>query len=79
MFSSIFLIHWDNSNDERERPTGNDGETVYTMLSSQLKDFSFDTPFGRFKSPIGDGVTTNGQFIMGELKHEFGNDWRFVR
>lgn len=66
----------DNSNGERERPTGNDGEPIFTMLSSQLKDFSFDTPFGRFKSPIGDGVTTNGQFIMGELKHEFGNDWR---
>lgn len=66
----------DNSNDARERPTGNDGETIYTMLSSQLKDFSFDTPFGRFKSPIGDGVTTNGQFIMAELNHAFGNDWR---
>ncbi len=66
----------DNSNDARERPTGNDGEPIYTMLSSQLKDYSFDTPFGRFKSPIGDGVTTNGQFIMGELSHEFGNDWR---
>lgn len=66
----------DNSNDARERPIGNDGEVIYTMLSSQLKDFSFDTPFGRFKSPIGDGVTTNGQFIMAELNHEFGNDWR---
>ncbi|MEM9544609.1 MAG: TonB-dependent receptor [Bacteroidota bacterium] len=66
----------DNSNDARERPVGNDGEVIYTMLSSQLKDFSFDTPFGRFKSPIGDGVTTNGQFIMAELNHEFGNDWR---
>ena len=66
----------DNSNDAKERPTGNDGETIYTMLSSQLKDFSFDTPFGRFKSPIGDGVTTNGQFFMAELKHSFGNDWR---
>ncbi len=66
----------DNSNDARERPIGNDGETIYTMLSSQLKDFSFDTPFGRFKSPIGDGVTTNGQFVMAELNHQFGNDWR---
>ena len=66
----------DNTNDAKERPTGNDGETIYTMLSSQLKDFSFDTPFGRFKSPIGDGVTTNGQFLMAELKHSFGNNWR---
>lgn len=66
----------DNSNGERERPVGNDGEEIYTMLSSQLKDFSFDTPFGRFKSPIGDGVTTNGQFVMAELNHKFGSDWR---
>ena len=66
----------DNSNDERERPVGNDGELIYTMLSSQLKDFSFETPFGRFKSPIGDGVTTNGQFIMAEFNHQFGTDWR---
>ena len=66
----------DNSKDARERPIGNDGEEIYTMLSSQLKDFSFDTPFGRFKSPIGDGVTTNGQFIMAELNHQFGNNWR---
>lgn len=66
----------DNSNDARERPIGNDGEEIFTMLSSQLKDFSFDTPFGRFKSPIGDGVTTNGQFIMAELNHQFGSSWR---
>ena len=68
----------DNSNDARERPIGNDGEPIFTMLSSQLKDYSFDTAFGRFKSPIGDGVTTNGQFIMAELSHGFGNDWRIA-
>ncbi len=65
----------DNSNDARERPIGNDGETIYTMLSGQLKDYAFDTPNGRFKSPIGNGVTTDGSFIMAELKHAFGNDW----
>lgn len=66
----------DNSNDARERPIGNDGETVYTMLSGDLKDFSFDTAFGQFKSPIGNGVTTDGGFLMAELKHSFSNDWR---
>ncbi len=68
----------DNSSGEAVRPVGNDGEEIYTMLSSQLKDYSFDTPFGSFKSPIGDGVTTNGQFIMAELNHSFGNDWRLT-
>ena len=67
-----------NDNGQRERPTGNDGETIYTMLTSQAKDFSFDTPFGRFKSPIGNGVTTKGGYAMVELKHSFGNDWRLT-
>lgn len=65
-----------NDDGQRERPTGNDGETVYTLLTGQAKDFSFDTPFGRFKSPIGNGVTTDGGYLMIDLKHSFGNDWR---
>ncbi len=67
-----------NDNGQRERPTGNDGETIYTLLTGQAKDFSFDTPFGRFKSPIGNGVTTQGGYIMVDLKHSFGNDWRLA-
>lgn len=66
----------DNSGGEPERPTGNDGETIYTMLSGQLTDFSFDTPNGRFESPIRDGVTTDGGFLMLDLNHSFGSDWR---
>ncbi|MEM8486668.1 MAG: carboxypeptidase-like regulatory domain-containing protein [Bacteroidota bacterium] len=65
-----------NDNGQRERPTGNDGETVYTTLTGQAKDFSFDTPFGRFESPIGNGVMTQGGYLMVDLKHSFGNDWR---
>ncbi len=65
-----------NDSGNKERPKGNDGETVYTMLTGQAKDFSFDTPFGRFKSPIGNGVITEGGYLMADLKHSFGNDWR---
>ena len=66
----------DNSSGEAVRPIGNDGETIYTMLSGDLKDFAFDTPNGRFQSPIGNGVTTDGGYIMAELKHAFGDGWR---
>lgn len=66
----------DNSSGDRERPIGNDGKEIYTMLSGQLKDFAFDTPNGRFKSPIGDGVSTDGGYVMAELKHVFGDDWK---
>ncbi|MEL6194562.1 MAG: TonB-dependent receptor [Bacteroidota bacterium] len=65
----------DNQSGDRERPTGNDGEEVFTMLTSQAKDFSFDTPNGRFESPIGNGVTTKGSYIMLDLKHAFGDNW----
>ncbi|MEM9823110.1 MAG: carboxypeptidase-like regulatory domain-containing protein, partial [Bacteroidota bacterium] len=65
-----------NDQGQRERPMGNDGEIIYTLLTGQAKDFSYDTPFGRFQSPIGDGVTTRGGYMMVDLKHSFGNDWR---
>ena len=65
-----------NNDGNFERPTGNDGETVYTMLTGEAADFSFDTPFGRFKSPIEQGVITKGGYLMADLKHSFGNDWR---
>lgn len=65
-----------NANGERERPLGNDGETVFTTLTDQATDFSFDTPNGRFETPIGDGVTTKGGYIMMDLKHSFASDWK---
>ncbi|MEO0473117.1 MAG: TonB-dependent receptor [Bacteroidota bacterium] len=68
----------DNTGENRERPVGNDGETVFTTLTSQATDFSFDTPNGRFESPIGDGVTTNGGFVMMNLDHAFGDNWRLT-
>ncbi|MEM9983988.1 MAG: carboxypeptidase-like regulatory domain-containing protein, partial [Bacteroidota bacterium] len=65
-----------NQNEERARPTGNDGETVFTMLTSDAANFSFDTPNGRYASLIDEGVITKGQYVMVDLDHSFGNDWR---
>ncbi|MEM9259923.1 MAG: carboxypeptidase-like regulatory domain-containing protein, partial [Bacteroidota bacterium] len=63
-----------NDSGQRERPVGNDGETVFTTLTGQATDFSFDTPNGRFESPIEDGVSTRGGYVMADLKHSFDND-----
>ncbi|WP_273445568.1 TonB-dependent receptor [Neolewinella agarilytica] len=65
-----------NDSGQRERPIGNDGETVFTTLTDQATDFSFDTPNGRFNSPIENGVSTSGGYLMAELKHSFDNDVR---
>lgn len=64
-----------NNNGSFERPTGNDGQTIYTLLTGEATDFSFDTPNGRFESPIENGVITKGGYVMADLKHNFGNDW----
>jgi outer membrane receptor protein involved in Fe transport len=65
-----------NNDGNYERPKGNDGETIYTLLTGQATDFTFDTPFGRYESPIEQGVSTKGGYFMADLKHSFGNDWR---
>lgn len=65
-----------NNNGDFSRPTGNDGETIYTLLTGAATDFSFDTPNGVFETPIENGVITKGGYLMADLKHSFGNDWR---
>ena len=65
----------ENNDGEFKRPTGNDGEEIFTLLTGQATDFSFDTPNGTFESPIENGVITKGGYIMADLQHGFGNDW----
>lgn len=64
-----------NDNGTFKRPKGNDGKTIYTLLTGAATDFSFDTPNGRFESPIENGVITKGGYVMADLQHSFGNDW----
>ena len=59
----------------RERVNGNDGATVYTMNTVDAIGLSYDTPDGRFTTPIGDGVVTNGQSIAAVLDKDIGSDW----
>ncbi|MEO1437068.1 MAG: TonB-dependent receptor, partial [Bacteroidota bacterium] len=65
-----------NNNGDFERPIGNDGEEIFTMLTGAATDFAFDTPNGRFESPIENGVMTKGGYLMAELNHSFGDGWQ---
>jgi outer membrane receptor protein involved in Fe transport len=64
-----------NDNGTYTRPVGNDGETIYTMLTSQATDFSFNTPNGVYHSQINNGVMTKGGYIMANLHYNFDNNW----
>ncbi|MCI4670382.1 MAG: TonB-dependent receptor [Bacteroidia bacterium] len=65
-----------NQNGEKARPIGNDGEEIFTMLTSEATSFSFDTPNGVYESRIADGVITQGNYVMADLKHNFGDNWK---
>ncbi|AMC10054.1 TonB-dependent receptor [Lutibacter profundi] len=61
----------------RSRLAGNDGEDVYQLLPSQLANVSFNTPGGIYKSPIADGVSTQGGYLMADFNYRFDNNLKF--
>ncbi|NNE62168.1 MAG: TonB-dependent receptor [Woeseia sp.] len=59
----------------RERVSGNDGAEVFTMNTVEAIGLSYDTPDGRFTTPIGDGVVTKGQSLAVVLDKDLNDDW----
>lgn len=59
----------------RKRVRGNDGATVYTMNTVDAIGLSYDTPDGRFQTPIGDGVVTRGNSLAIVLDKDLNDDW----
>ncbi len=59
----------------RERVDGNDGNEVYTMNTVEAIGLSYDTPDGRFTTPIADGVVTEGAMIAAVLDKDLNADW----
>ncbi|MCM4156728.1 TonB-dependent receptor [Gramella sp. AN32] len=60
----------------RERIAGNDGEPVEQLLTGELANTSFKTPGGVYESPIADGVSTTGGYLMGDFNYDFEDDLR---
>ena len=73
---SQFLLGLPLDGDSRERITGNDGRTVYQLNSSHLRNTSFLTPDGEYRSPIEEGIHTRGFYVMGEFDYRLENDWK---
>jgi len=59
----------------RERVNGNDGKEVFTMNTVDAIGLSYDTPDGRFATPIADGVLTKGGSIAVVLDKDLTTDW----
>lgn len=61
----------------RNRIAGNDGEAVSQLLSGQLANTSFLTAGGAYESPIEDGVSTQGGYVMADFNYNFADDLKF--
>ncbi len=59
----------------RERVSGNDGGEVFTMNTVEAIGLSYDTPDGRFTTPIGDGVVTKGTSVAVVLDKDLNDVW----
>ena len=59
----------------RERVAGNDGAEVFTMNTVEAVGLGYDTPGGRFQTPIGDGVLTRGQMLAAVLDRDLNDEW----
>ena len=59
----------------RQRLSGNDGAEVFTMNTVNAIGLSYDTPDGRFVTPIGDGVLTRGRSIAAVLDKDLNDEW----
>ena len=59
----------------RQRVSGNDGAEVFTMNTVHASGLSYDTPDGRFVTPIGRGVVTEGQSIAAVLNKDLNDEW----
>ena len=59
----------------RERVSGNDGATVFTMNTVEAVGLGYETPDGRFQTPIGDGVVTRGRMLATVLDRDLNEDW----
>jgi outer membrane receptor protein involved in Fe transport len=57
------------------RPTGNDGKTVYTTETKALENMSFMTPNGEYTTTVGDGAMTRGGQVGVHFEKDLGDGW----
>ena len=71
--SSVFFLPLPLDGDDRDFPTGNDGDTITTMNSRAFEGAAFETPDGLFRSEISDGAQVEG-FTVGASFEKFLSD-----
>lgn len=69
-----FFLPYPLEGGTRNRPTGNDGEKIMTLQTAAASGISYRTPGGIYSSPIEDGVSTIGGYVMVNFIHNFNDE-----
>ena len=69
-----FFLPYPLEGGTRNRPIGNDGKKIMTLQTAAASGISYKTPNGIYSSPIEDGVSTKGGYIMVNFLHNFNED-----
>ena len=69
-----FFLPYPLEGGSRSRPIGNDGKEIMTLQTAAAADISYKTPNGMYTSPIKDGVSTKGGYMMVNFVHNFNED-----
>jgi iron complex outermembrane recepter protein len=69
-----FFLPYPLEGGTRNRPIGNDGKEIMTLQTAAASRISYKTPDGIYNSPIEDGVSTKGGYVMVNFVHNFNDD-----
>lgn len=73
--STQFLLPLPLDGVTRERTTGNDGNIVTTVQTSEARNLSFQTPDGIFNTGIEDGIRVDGGMFGIGFEKDLGDGW----
>ncbi len=71
----IFYLPLPLSGDDLSYVPGNNGQTVYTLASSDFVNLSYPDAYGRYTTSVGDNVTTEGATFNLNFDKALGDGW----
>ena len=69
-----FFLPYPLEGGTRNRPIGNDGKEIMTLQTASAAGISYPTPNGIYRSPIEDGSSTIGGYILVNFVHNLSDN-----
>lgn len=70
-----FFADYPLTGSTHRRPIGNNGNPIYTTMTSALEDIAYNTPNGEYHTKVGDGAYSRGGQVGFEFVDDLGDGW----